>query len=128
MNTNNILYKKVLSRRFKVSPEKVNEQNKLSICAIMSAVTDIHDQVIIALVGNLDFDKISIDHFSLEMTGNASLHDIISLNSYIDIVSEDQIEVRLEGYKRADGKEEMILNGYFAFSIQNADLLHYSLS
>ena len=128
MNTKNMLYKKVVSKSFKVTHEEVNEQNVLSMCAILSAISNMNDEVIIAVLGNLDFGKISIDHFSLDVISNASLNDIISLNSYIDIINEHQINVRLEGYKKADGREEIIMNGSFAFSIQNAVLLHYSLS
>lgn len=128
MNDKNILYKKVVSKTFKVSNEKINEQNVLSICSMLSAVTTINDEVIIALVGNLDFGKISIDHFSLDVISNALLNDIITLNSYIDVIGEDRIKVRLEGYKKVDGREVIILNGSFGFSIQNAFLLQYSLS
>ncbi|MFA6151035.1 MAG: hypothetical protein WC716_06935 [Chitinophagaceae bacterium] len=128
MNTNNILYKKIVSQTFKVSNEKINEQNVLSICSMLSAVTNINDEVIIAFLGNLDFGKISIDHFSLDVVSNALLNDVITLNSYIDIIREDKIKVRLEGYKKVEGREVIILNGSFGFSIQGASLLNYSLS
>lgn len=128
MNTNNILYKKVVSKTFRVSHEKINELNVLSMCSMLSAVTNINDEVIVTLLGNLDFGKISIDHFSLDVISNAMLNDQIVLNSYIEIISGDRIKVRLEGYKKTGGRDVIILNGSFGFSIQNAALLHYSLS
>jgi hypothetical protein len=128
MNTSNILYKKVVSRTFKVSNEKVNEQHVLSICSMLNAVTAINDEVIVTLLGSLDFGPISIDHFSLDVISNALLNDVITLNAYIDIISGDRIRVGLEGYRKTKGVDTIILSGSFAFTIQEVQLLRYSLS
>ena len=128
MNINNILYKKTLSQSFKVSSEKMNEQNVLSICSLLNAITTINDEIIIGLSGCLDFSKISIEHFSLDVVSNASLNDIVTLKSYIDVFTEDKIRVRIVGVKNAGTKETVLLNGAFSFSMQNALKLDFSLS
>lgn len=128
MNINNILYKKTLSQSFKVSSEKMNEQNVLSICSLLNAITTINDEIIIGLSGSLDFGKISIEHFSLDVVSNASLNDIVTLKSYIDVFTEDKIRVRIVGVKNAGTKETVLLNGAFGFSMQNALKLDFSLS
>ncbi|MBL7712920.1 MAG: hypothetical protein JNL13_10660 [Chitinophagaceae bacterium] len=126
MTTANILYKKTLSKTFKVSPEKINEQRVLSICSMLHAVTAINDEVIVSLLGNLDFGQISIDHFSLDVVSDALLHDVITLDAGIEIVSENRIKVRLEGIKQSGNT--LILRGSFGFSVREARLLQYSLS
>lgn len=126
MNTATPLYKKTVTRTFKVSPEKINEQRVLSICSMLSAITAINDEVIITLLGSLDFGQISIDHFSLDVVSDALLNDVIILDAGIEIVNENRIRVRLEGLKQSSNA--LILRGSFGFSVREARLLQYSLS
>lgn len=126
MNTATPLYKKTVTRTFKVSPEKINEQRVLSICSMLSAITAINDEVIITLLGSLDFGQISIDHFSLDVVSDALLNDVIILDAGIEIVNENRIRVRLEGLKQSCNA--LILRGSFGFSVREARLLQYSLS
>lgn len=126
MNTATPLYRKTVRKTFKVSPEKINEQRVLSICSMLSAVTAINDEVIVTLLGSLDFGQISIDHFSLDVVSDALLNDVIILDAGIEIVSENRIRVRLEGLKQSSNT--LILRGSFGFSVREARLLQYSLS
>ncbi|HTN16760.1 MAG TPA: hypothetical protein VL092_03700 [Chitinophagaceae bacterium] len=126
MNTTNILYKKTVTKTFKVSTEKINEQRVLSICSMLNAVTAINDEVIVSLLGSLDFGQISIDHFSLDVVSDALLNDVITLDAGIEIVNENRIKVRLEGIKQSSNA--LILRGTFGFSVREARLLQYSLS
>jgi hypothetical protein len=128
MNTNNTLYRKTVTKIFKVSSEKANEHKVLSICSMLDAVTNINDEVIVELLGNLDFGRVSIDHFSLDVINNAQLNDVVTMNSYVEIISDQRIKVMLKAHKSIGGREIILLIGAFAFSIEGIELLHYSLS
>ena len=128
MNNRNIIFTHVVTNSFVVNEEKLNDRSVLSLCSMLAAVTNMTDDVIIALFGTLDFEQIIMRHFDLGITGDASLNDIVTLYSYINVYEEDRVVVKMVAKKQDGDKKIAIANGNFLFAIKNGVAMQFSMS
>jgi hypothetical protein len=116
------------SNSFIVREQQTGYDEALSICNILQAINNMNDETIVTLFGSLDYDKISVKQFNLDIkTGKAFKDDIVTLYSYASVADHHILKVSLTAAKRDERKEIPLVNGSFVFYINNSVRLPYSV-
>ncbi|RYD58566.1 MAG: hypothetical protein EOP56_02990 [Sphingobacteriales bacterium] len=122
-------YKKhIISSSFIVSDKDIDHEKALSICNILQAINSLNDETIVALFGTLDYNKILVKHFNLDIVGKAFADDTVTLYSYASRGDEGTLKVNITALRKDNHKETPIVNGSFVFNIGGNVDVHYSLS
>lgn len=122
-------FKHIVHNSFLVTPDRVNEDQVLAICNMLAAITELNDEMLVMLFDTLDFEKIIVRHFSVDIVGRAMLNDWVHLYSYVHTQEGDDVEVKLVAKKNSGTKEgDVIVNGSFVFAVKNGVEIQYSLT
>ncbi len=122
-------FKHIVHNSFLVTPDKVNEEQALAICNMLAAITELNDEMLVMLFDTLDFEKIIVRHFSVDIVGQALLDDWVHLYSYVHTQEGDDVELRLVAKKNSGTKEgDVLVNGSFVFAVKNGVEIQYSLT
>ncbi len=98
------------------------------MCNMLSAITELNDEMLIMLFGTMDFDKIIVRHFELDILGKAMLNDWVNLHSYVHTHSDDGVEVKVVAKRVSGSKTDVLVNGSFVFAAKRGVQVQYSLS
>lgn len=118
----------IITSSFIVNNGNLNHQSALSTCKILSTITSLNDEAIVAVLGRLDFSRIMLEHFYLDFLESAFLNDVITFRSYIHTYADNVVEISITGSKKQGGREVPIVNGSFVFAVKSGIEVHYSLS
>lgn len=120
--------KYIASNSFVVDNRSLNTSAALSICTILNTITSLNDEAIVAVFGTLDFNKIMLEHFSLDFPERAFKNDIVTFYSYVTVLPGDVVEIKVNGLKKQGTWEVPIVNGNFVFAARPGMSIAYSLS
>jgi hypothetical protein len=118
----------LMANSFIVNDENLDHESALSVCKILNAITSLNDEAIIKLFGTLDFNKIILKHFNIDIIGKAFLNDMVHFYSYATAYDSGRIEIQVQGEKQKGKKRIPIVNGSFVFAIKQGIVIQYSLS
>ena len=118
----------MLTSSFVVDGSHLNHEDVLSICKILEAINYLKDEAIVQVLGSLDFSKILLEHFYLDFIEKAALNDLITFQSYANIVVDDLVEISITAHKQQGKWQVPIVNGSFVFAVQQGIEVTYSLS
>jgi hypothetical protein len=118
----------ITTSSFLVDSKNTNADAALSICKILSTITSLNDAAIVAILGTLDFNKIMLEYFNLDFVAKAFKGDIVTFQSYVHILPDNQLEITVSGNKKQGSWEVPIVNGSFVFAVRQGIQISYSLS
>jgi len=118
----------LLTASFIVAGSDLDAQSALSICRILRGVTEQTDATIIKATGSLDYSKLQVKHYFLDVVGSAKLYDIVMIHTYIRSYEDDLLAIELRAVRKRGKKELPLINGSFVFTIRREVPILYSLS
>jgi hypothetical protein len=119
----------ITSSSFIVTDKQTDHEQALSICDILHAINNLNDETIVALFSSLDYDRISVKHFSLDIkTTRAFVNDTVTLYAYASTADDNTLRVNMTVSKKSSQKEIPIVNGSFVFCMDHSVNPPYSLS
>jgi hypothetical protein len=100
----------------------------LSICRILRGITEQTDATVLQATGALDYSRLQVKHYFLDVVGNAKLYDIVLIHTYVRSYEDDELSIELRAVRKRGKKEVPLVNGTFIFTIRQGVPICYSLS
>lgn len=117
-----------LTASFIVAGKDLDAQSALSICRILQGITEQTDATIISATGTLDYSKLQVKHYYLDVVGSAKLYDIIMIRTYVRSYDDDELSIELRATRKRGRRELPLVNGSFVFALRRGVPICYSLS
>ncbi len=102
-----------------VNSDNINETGKLTVCSILQEINLINDQTIATVYGGLNYSKINVQHYQIDLLGDAEKGDTLKIDTAYNIMADGQLEVRTVMRKTKSKKTTEVLNSYFIFTNSN---------
>jgi hypothetical protein len=118
----------LLTASFIVAGSDLDAQSALSICRILRGITEQTDATIIRATGALDYNKLQVKHYYLDVVGSAKLYDVVMIHTYIKSYEDDSLAIELRAVRKRGKKEMPLVNGSFVFAVRKEVPILYSLS
>lgn len=118
----------VLTASFIVAGNDLDAQSALSICRMLRGITEQTDAAIINATGSLDYAKLQVKHYFLDVIGSAKLYDVVMIHTYVRSYEDDELSIELRAVRKHGRREIPLVNGSFVFSVRREVEICYSLS
>lgn len=119
---------KLLTASFIVAGSDLDAQAALSICRILKGITEQTDATIVRATGGLDYDKLQVKHYYLDVVGSAKLYDVVVIHTYIRSYEDDELSIELRAVRKRGRKEIPLVSGSFVYTVRRNVEICYSLS
>ncbi len=119
---------KLLTASFIVAGSDLNAEAALSICRILKGITEQTDATIVRATGSLDYSKLQVKHYYLDVVGSAKLYDIVVIHTYVRSYEDDELAIELRAVRKRGKREVPLVNGSFVYSVRRTVEICYSLS
>lgn len=118
----------LLTASFIVADSDLDARAALSICRILRGITEQTDATIIKATGALDYGKLQIKHYYLDVVGSAKRYDIVMIHTYIKSYENGSLAIELRVVRKRGKKEMPLVNGSFVFTVRKEVPILYPLS
>lgn len=103
-------------KTLQVNNDNINETGKLTVCRILQEINLINDQTIATVYGGLNYSKINVHHYQIDIQGEAEKGDTLKIDTAYSIMADGRLEVRTVMRKTKSKKTTEVLNSYFIFT------------
>lgn len=110
-----------ITSSFVVAGSDLNATASLHLCRLLAITREHTDAAITHLTGSLDFDRLQVVHYHLEIVGSARLSDVVRFRSHAYLSAAGGIEILLSATRQAGGRQEPILDGSFVFTVRREE-------
>ncbi len=118
----------LLTASFTVAGADLNEQSALGTCRILRGITEQTDAMIVRAIGSLDYSKLQVKHYHLDMVGSAKLYDTVLIHTYVRSHQGSELAIELRAVRRRGRREVPLVNGSFVFVVREQVPIRYSPS
>ena len=105
---------------FTVTSNDLNKRGHLQLCSLLSVANKHNDDAICALIGSLDYSKIGVHHYDMDIVGFATLNDLVIVRTQVWYSDNELIEILMEACISKGNKEQLIMTGSFVFTVKAA--------
>ncbi len=106
-------------KTLQVNNDNINETGKLTVCSILQEINLINDQTIATVYGGLNYSKINVQHYQIDIHGVAEKGDTLKIDIAYSVMADGRLEVRTVMRKTKSKKTIEVLNSYFIFTNSN---------
>lgn len=103
-------------KTLQVNSDNINETGKLTVCSILQEINLINDQTIATVYGGLNYNNIKVQHYQIDLPGEAEKGDTLKIDTAYNIMADGQLEVRTVMRKTKSKKTIEVLNSFFIFT------------
>lgn len=114
MTTNIKSYRKGIVHSMTLSSP--DSKAALSQCDILHAISLMNDEILMKLNGMLDYSKIAIRQYMLDIDGHTGANDVVTIQGYASKNNNGIVEVHMVGKRRGGYKNSTFIHGRFVFA------------
>lgn len=114
MTTNIKKHKKGIVHSMTLS--RPDRKTALSQCDILHAISLMNDEILMKLNGALDYGKIAIRQYMLDIDGSAGTNDVVTIQGYASKNNNGIVEVHMVGKRSGGYKNNTFIRGRFVFA------------
>jgi hypothetical protein len=103
-------------KTLQVNNDNINETGQLTVCRILQEINLINDQTIATVYGGLNYSKINVQHYHIDIQGAAEKGDTLKIDTAYSVLADGRLEVRTVMRKTKSKKTTEVLNSYFIFT------------
>jgi hypothetical protein len=106
----------------------VNEQNIWPTCAMLKEVTTVNDNLIMLILGQLNYTDVSVLRYHIDFHAAATLGDTMKIESRYTRTGDNNLHINVTIFKNKGRNKILSLTGDFTFAIKQQNELQQALA